>query len=124
MAIIQARFPVNLKIRVLKVKPLLFNTELLIKIDHPAILRQHLTFQHEPFKMRVVYMVVVHHLHLFHHRDWDISLLFLHKSLTKTEKRLTIQVLPQTINLLNILKMEITRCNSYRRNRIMFLTLV
>lgn len=121
MAIIQARFLVNLKIRVLKVKPLLFNTELLIKIDHRAILRQHLTFLHELFKMTVYIVVLL--LHLFRPLDWDILLLSLGKTLIKTGKRLIIQVLLQTINRLIIVKMEITRCNYYKRSRIKFLTL-
>ena len=122
MAIIQARFLVNLKIRVLKVKPLLFNTELPIKIDHRAISRLHLTFQHELFKM-IVYIVVVLLLRLFRPLDWDTSLLSLGKTLIKTGRRLIIQALLQTINLLSITKMEITRCNSYKRSRIKFLTL-
>lgn len=122
MVITQARFPVISKIRVLKVKPLLFNTELLlIKIDHPAILRLHPTFQHEFFKM-TVYIAVLR-LHLFRPLDWDTSLLFLRKTLIIAEKRLIIQVLLQTINRLSTVRMEITRCNSYKRSRIKFLTL-
>ena len=122
MAITQARFLVISKIRVSKVKPLLFNTELLlIKIDHPAILRLHLIFQHELFKM-TVYIVVLR-LHLFLPLNWDTSILFLRKTLIITEKRLIIQVLLQTINRLSIVRMEITRCNSYKRSRINFLTL-
>ena len=121
MAITQARFLVISKIRVLKVKPLLSNTEpLQIKIDHPAILRLHLTFQHEFFKM-TVYIVVLR-LHLFRPLDWDTSLLYLRKTLIITEKRHIIQVLLQTINRLSIVRMEITRCNSYKRSRIKFLT--
>ena len=121
MAITQARFLVISKIRVLKVKPLLFNTELLlIKIDHPAILRLHLTFQQELFKM-TVYIVMLR-LHLFLPLNWDTSLLFLRKILIITGKRHIIQVLLQTINRLSIVRMEITRCNSYKRSRIKFLT--
>ena len=123
MATIRVHFQVNLKIRVLKVKPLHFNTELLIKIGHPVILRLHLTFQHEPFKV-TVYIVVVLHLHHFHPQDWDISLLFLGKTFIKTGKRLITQVLLQMINRLSFVKMEIIRCNSYKRSRIKCLTLV
>ena len=122
MAITQARFLVISKIRVLKVKPLLFNTELLlIKIDHPARLRLHLIFQHEFFKM-TVYIVVLR-LHLFRPLNWDTSLLFLRKTLIITGKRHIIQVLLQTINRLSIVKMEITQCNFYKSSRIKFLIL-